>query len=207
MNGKRITISLALTLAAAFIYYVVSIETTIAIALPVAVHELAHIIALRFFGLKVKSVRAELTGLCIDYCGFAEPVAHIAAAFAGPAGGFIYAYAASLIARETGCAWMELSAGISLLLSVFNLLPVLPLDGGRALEAVVAALAGTRAAERLLDVLGLVLPIALMGLGVALFAHGMGLALGAFGAWLALLQPGMTCQGGKHDVKYSYYHM
>ena len=28
-----------------------------------------------------------------------------------------------------------------------------------------------------------------------------------FGAWLALLQPGMTCQGGKHDVKYSYYHM
>ena len=36
MNGKRITISLALTLAAAFIYYVVSIETTIAIALPVA---------------------------------------------------------------------------------------------------------------------------------------------------------------------------
>ena len=81
MNGKRITISLALTLAAAFIYYVVSIETTIAIALPVAVHELAHIIALRVFGLKVKSVRAELTGLCIDYCGFAEPVAHMAASY------------------------------------------------------------------------------------------------------------------------------
>ena len=67
MNGKRITISLALTLAAAFIYYVVSIETTIAIALPVAVHELTHIIALRFFGLKVKSVRAELTRSA--YCG------------------------------------------------------------------------------------------------------------------------------------------
>ena len=71
----------------------------------------------------------------------------------------------------------------------------------------VAALAGERAAELLLDVLGLVLPVALMGLGVVLFARGMGLALGAFGAWLALLQPGMTCQGGKHDVKYSYYHM
>lgn len=88
-----------------------------------------------------------------------------------------------------------------------NLLPVLPLDGGRALQATVAALAGERAAERLLDVLGLVLPVALMGLGVVLFARGMGLALGVFGAWLALLQPGMTCQGGKHDVKYSYYHM
>ena len=94
------------------------------------------------------------------------------------------------------------NAGLALIL-----LPVLPLDGGRALQAAVAALAGERAAELLLDVLGLVLPVALMGLGVVLFARGMGLALGAFGAWLALLQPGMTCQGGKHDVKYSYYHM
>ena len=149
MNGRRVTISLALTLAAAFVYYVVSIETAAAIALPVTVHELSHIIALRLSGLKVKSIRAELTGLCIDYCGFAEPVAHIAAAFAGPAGGFIYAYAASLIARETGCAWMELSAGISLLLSAFNLLPVLPLDGGRILLGLMTMILGVQAGERI----------------------------------------------------------
>ena len=119
--------------------------------------------------------------------------------------------------RSTACAWRLFcilrglgcpeGADLSLLYSCVNLLPVLPLDGGRALQAAVAALAGERAAELLLDVLGLVLPVALMGLGVVLFARGMGLALGAFGAWLALLQPGMTCQGGKHDVKYSYYHM
>lgn len=122
------------------------------------------------------------------------------AALAGPAAG------AGLfcILRGLGCPE---GADLSLLYSCVNLLPVLPLDGGRALQAAVAALAGERAAERLLDVLGLVLPVALMGLGVVLFARGMGLALGAFGAWLALLQPGMTCQGGKHDVKYSYYHM
>ena len=88
-----------------------------------------------------------------------------------------------------------------------NLLPVLPLDGERALYAALAALAGERAAERTLDVLGLVLPVALMVLGLALFARGFGLALGVFGAWLALLQPGMTCQGAQHDVKYSYYQM
>ena len=76
-----------------------------------------------------------------------------------------------------------------------------------ALRTVTAALAGERAAERTLDVLGLVLPVALMVLGLALFARGFGLALGVFGAWLALLQPGMTCQGAQHDVKYSYYQM
>ena len=153
MNGKRITISLALTLAAAFIYYVVSIETTIAIALPVAVHELAHIIALRFFGLKVKSVRAELTGLCIDYCGFAEPVAHIAAAFAGPAGGF---------------TWMELSAGISLLLSVFNLLPVLPLDGGRILLGLMTMLLGARTGERIAYRISIAITVLLLIAGTVL---------------------------------------
>ena len=88
-----------------------------------------------------------------------------------------------------------------------NLLPVLPLDGGRALYAALSALARERAAERTLDVLGLVLPVALMVLGLALFARGFGLAPGVFGAWLALLQPGMTCQGAQHDVKYSYYQM
>ncbi|MFR6426062.1 MAG: hypothetical protein ACLUNO_11380 [Oscillospiraceae bacterium] len=89
-----------------------------------------------------------------------------------------------------------------------NLLPVLPLDGGRARwKRRSRRWRGSARRSGLLDVLGLVLPVALMGLGVVLFARGMGLALGVFGAWLALLQPGMTCQGGKHDVKYSYYHM
>ena len=124
----------------------------------------------------------------------------VAAAVSGPAAGV------GLFCILRGLGYPE-GADLSLLYTCVNLLPVLPLDGGRALQAAAAALAGEQAAERLLDVLGLVLPAALMGLGVVLFARGMGLALGVFGAWLALLQPGMTCQGGKHDVKYSYYHM
>ena len=150
---------------------------------------------------------AEVYGLRMEACGLAlrcappeGAVRTIAAALAGPAAG------AGLFCILRGLGYPE-GADLSLLYACANLLPVLPLDGGRALEAAVTALAGERAAERLLDVLGLVLPVALMGFGVVLFARGMGLALGVFGAWLALLQPGMTCQGGKHDVKYSYYHM
>ena len=188
MNGRRVTISLALTLAAAFIYYIVDIETAIAIALPVAVHELSHIIALRLFGLKVKSVRAELTGLCIDYCGFAEPLAHAAAAFAGPAGGFIYAYAASLIARETGCAWMELSAGISLLLSVFNLLPVLPLDGGRILLGLMTMLFGAQAGERVTYRISFVITAVLLTAGALLALNRGSKAPAAAAIWLMLAQ-------------------
>ena len=100
-----------------------------------------------------------------------------------------------------------------------------PTEG--ALRTVTAALAGPAAGAGLFCILrGLgyiacaelsllfscvnllpVLPVALMVLGLALFARGFGLAPGVFGAWLALLQPGMTCQGVQHDVKYSYYQM
>ena len=197
MNGRRVTISLALTLAAAFVYYVVSIETALAIALPVAVHELAHIIALRLSGLKVKSIRAELTGLCIDYCGFAEPLAHIAAAFAGPASGFIYAYAASLVARETGCAWLELSAGISLLLSVFNLLPVLPLDGGRILPGLLTMLLGAQAGERITLKISFAVTAVLLAAGAVLAFNDGSKAPAAAAIWLMLAQR----NGGADEIR------
>ena len=172
------------------LYFLLPLRWCVRLALAVVVHELGHVAALVLCG-------AEVYGLRMEACGLAL---RCAPPLAGPAAG------AGLFCILRGLGYPE-GADLSLLYACANLLPVLPLDGGRVLEAVVAALAGARAAERLLDVLGLVLPVALMGLGVVLFARGMGLALGVFGAWLALLQPGMTCQGGKHDVKYSYYHM
>ena len=182
------------------LYFLLPLRWCARLALAVAVHELGHVAALVLCGTEIYGLRMEACGLALRCAPPEDAVRTVAAALAGPAAG------AGLfcILRGLGCPE---GADLSLLYSCVNLLPVLPLDGGRALQAAVAALAGERAAELLLDVLGLVLPVALMGLGVVLFARGMGLALGAFGAWLALLQPGMTCQGGKHDVKYSYYHM
>ena len=165
-----------------------------------AVHELGHVAALVLCGAEIYGLRMEACGLALRCAPPEGAACTIAAALAGPAAG------AGLFCILRGLGYPE-GADLSLLYACVNLLPVLPLDGGRALHAAVTALAGERAAERLLDALGLVLPVALMGFGVVLFARGMGLALGVFGAWLALLQPGMTCQGGKHDVKYSYYHM
>lgn len=182
------------------LYFLLPLRWYARLALTVTVHELGHVAALILCGAQVCGLRMEGCGLVLRCTPTEGALRTVTAALAGPAAG------AGLFCILRGLGYIA-CAELSLLFSCVNLLPVLPLDGGRALEAVVAALAGARAAERLLDVLGLVLPVALMGLGVVLFARGMGLALGVFGAWLALLQPGMTCQGGKHDVKYSYYHM
>ena len=182
------------------LYFLLPLRWCARLALTVTVHELGHVAALILCGAQVCGLRMEGCGLVLRCTPPEGALRTVTAALAGPAAGAgLFCILRGL--GDTACA------ELSLLFSCVNLLPVLPLDGGRALQAAVAALAGGRAAERLLDVLGLVLPVALMGLGVVLFARGMGLALGVFGAWLALLQPGMTCQGGKHDVKYSYYHM
>ena len=170
------------------------------LALTVTVHELGHVAALILCGVQVCGLRMEGCGLVLRCTPPEGALRTVTAALAGPAAG------TGLFCILRGLGYIA-CAELSLLFSCVNLLPVLPLDGGRALYAALSALAGERAAERTLDVLGLVLPVALMVLGLALFARGFGLAAGVFGAWLALLQPGMTCQGAQHDVKYSYYQM
>ena len=182
------------------LYFLLPLRWCARLALAVAVHELGHVAALVLCGTEIYGLRMEACGLALRCAPPEDAVRTVAAALAGPAAG------AGLFCILRGLGYTA-CAELSLLFSCVNLLPVLPLDGGRALYAALSALAGERAAERTLDVLGLVLPVMLMVLGLALFAHGFGLAPGVFGAWLALLQPGMTCQGAQHDVKYSYYQM
>lgn len=182
------------------LYFLLPLRWCARLALTVTVHELGHVAALILCGVQVCGLRMEGCGLVLRCTPTEGALRTVTAALAGPAAG------TGLFCILRGLGYIA-CAELSLLFSCVNLLPVLPLDGGRALYAALSALAGERAAERTLDVLGLVLPVALMVLGLALFARGFGLAAGVFGAWLALLQPGMTCQGAQHDVKYSYYHM
>ena len=182
------------------LYFLLPLRWCVRLVLAVTVHELGHVAALMLCGAEIYGLRMEACGLALRCASPEGAVRTIAAALAGPAAGVGLFYILRGVGYPEG-------ADLSLLYACVNLLPVLPLDGGRALQAAAAAWMGERTAERLLDVLGLVLPVVLMAFGVVLFARGMGLALGVFGAWLALLQPGMTCQGTKHDVKYSYYHM
>lgn len=182
------------------LYFLLPLRWCARLALTVMVHELGHVAALILCSAQVCGLRMEGCGLVLRCTPSEGALRTVTAALAGPAAG------AGLFCILRGLGYIA-CAELSLLFSCVNLLPVLPLDGGRALYAALAALAGERAAERTLDVLGLVLPVMLMVLGLALFARGFGLAPGVFGAWLALLQPGMTCQGAQHDVKYSYYQM
>ena len=84
--------------------------------------------------------------------------------------------------------WLSLSAGVSILLSLFNLLPALPLDGGRIVLALSCAALGEKRGERVTEGLSLFVGAALLACGFWLMLRRRGLAVLAAAIWLLLYQ-------------------
>lgn len=200
MRRERFGISAPAVAAAALLYYLAPTDKLLALLLPVIFHELGHLLALRLLGLRISRFRIELKGLCMEYRGYASGLGHALAAAAGPALGLLYALAASLLASRYNSAWLELTAGVSLLLSAFNLLPALPLDGGRILYHLSAALFGERAAARVTDISSLIIGTILLGLGTYLMFRGFGLALELAAVWLLLSTGLRTLPLNCHEI-------
>lgn len=102
-----------------------------AVLLAALCHELGHYAALRRQGGWVRAVRISALGAEMQVAGRMSYGGELLAAAAGPAVNLLLAAALGLLGR-----WWEplyLLAGAQAVLGCFNLLPILPLDGGRML--------------------------------------------------------------------------
>jgi len=106
-----------------------------------AVHELGHWAVLRRLGAEVTGFRLSALGAVLETNGRLSYGAELAAVLAGPAANLL----AALVLTVLG-GWPA-AVGANLVLCVFNLLPICPLDGGRALYLAVAWPAGPAAGE------------------------------------------------------------
>jgi Zn-dependent protease/CBS domain-containing protein len=158
--------------------------------LSILLHELGHAVQARRDGLEIDGITLWLLGGVARFKGgFPTAGAELRIALAGPAVSLVLgivflgaAFTPSLPAEVD--AVVAYIGYINVLLLVFNMLPALPLDGGRVLRAALWARSGdlSRATSISLTT-GRVISFGLIGLGVAALVF-----LGSFsGAWLAFI--------------------
>ncbi|GER22085.1 peptidase M50 [Zafaria cholistanensis] len=130
----------------------VALAYAVLLALSVLVHELAHALSAKAFGWPGARIVLTLWGGHTQFGSFnATPGRSLLVAMAGPAANFILAgigFAADLIWAPSGVAGLLLGILVwaNFLVALFNVLPGLPLDGGRLVES--AVWRGTGSQER-----------------------------------------------------------
>lgn len=135
-----------------------------------AVHELGHWAVLRGLGADVTGFRLSVLGAVLEtesrrlsYGG------ELSAVLAGPGANL----AAAMALTALGGGRWPAAVGANLVLCAFNLLPIRPLDGGRALYLLVSWLAGPDAGEQAARCLGAMTALALAAaLGYVVWRSG-----------------------------------
>lgn len=93
----------------------------------IIVHELCHVCAVYFMGGRIEEVSVGANGICMNSTPLTDGK-RLFAILCGPIGGLLPTLLGSHFPRLALCCWA---------LSVYNLLPFLPLDGGRALKILI----------------------------------------------------------------------
>lgn len=130
--------------------YAVGFGFVLCLLASVLLHELGHALAARAHGIGVRGITLELLGGYTEMDGEApRPRVELVVSLAGPAVslalGLGAAAATAALSTDTvvGLVVFQLAAA-NIVVAAFNVLPGLPLDGGRALRAAVWALRGDR---------------------------------------------------------------
>ncbi|MFD3804237.1 site-2 protease family protein [Streptomyces sp. NPDC058619] len=157
--------------------YLVSLFFAVAFYASVLVHELAHTVAALRFKLPVRRIRLQFFGGVSEIEKESEtPGREFILAFVGPLLSLLLALAFYLGMKAVDPATVPgvLLAGLmisNLLVAAFNLLPGLPLDGGRMLRAVIWGITGKPMAGTVAAAwIGRALAVAVL-LGLPLLTH------------------------------------
>lgn len=160
----------------------------------VFLHEFAHVLAARLRKLTVSEVEL------LPFGGVArigdgleiDPATEILVALAGPVCNLLLAGAAWAAHRWSGALsfeWSSMLIAINAAIGGFNLLPALPLDGGRVLRAALSRRIGFGRATRRAAAAGKVIAVALAVVGALLVGAGVAnatlVAVALFVYWAA----------------------
>lgn len=131
--------------------YLVAFAYALLLLVSVLVHELAHALTARIYGWPTQKIVLNLWGGHTQFESFtASPGRSVLVALAGPAANLVLAGGAWIVLGTANMGSVaEILANIfmwaNFLIGVFNVLPGLPLDGGRLVESAVWKITGSHA--------------------------------------------------------------
>ena len=180
MKRTRVTCSVGFLLLAAGLIYLDGILLAVQCLIACALHEAGHWAAAFLFGSRVCTLRITAVGaeMELDPSVSLSYVQDALIAFAGPGINLLAACAA------IRAGWY-LFAGFNICFGIFNLLPVLPLDGGRILSDVLS-IRWPLASDRILHGFSIVISGVLLGLGWAAWREWGNASLLCTSAWIML---------------------
>lgn len=108
----------------AVLVFMVPLQWLTAWLIAVSFHEFCHWLCVRLCGGEVNRLTIGLGGANMESTPLTESK-NLLAVLSGPMGGFLLLLVGKWFPKVAICSWV---------LSIYNLLPLLPLDGGRALQ-------------------------------------------------------------------------
>ena len=185
MSAPRISCSGGFWILLGVLMLALSFRVLLWFALACLVHELGHAGAIRLLGGRTDGLTLTGFGAVLRprrrrMFSYRE---ECIVALAGPAASFLLALLAAAWGKRFG-GDAYLLAGLSLALAVFNLIPAAPLDGGRALGALLTRLLGPDRGERACRTVTVVLGGCLGVLGLWVLVRGGSFTLLLCAGWL-----------------------
>lgn len=135
---------------------------TIIFILSAFIHELGHLLSIVLCRAKILSINITIFGGVIKYHYIGSKFVDVFIALSGPFFGFLAAYIFSLFG-------LTIFSGANLILSIINILPIMPLDGGRIVTYLFN--------KKFSYIIGFIFKIVLTIFSVYIFIKGYGISL------------------------------
>ena len=163
MKDISIDVDADICIGAALALLLLPLQWLTAFFAAAAIHELCHIAAIYFNGGRILDIRIGMSGMRID-TQFSTAWSEFFSALAGPAGSFLLILLIRVFPRLAVCGCIH---------GIFNLIPVYPMDGGRALYCMASNLFSEKVGRRMIILTEGIALVALTALSVwgAIYMH------------------------------------